>query len=79
MIRPDMIITRIDRQSNSTHGNPQFMVTFANGASAPTKVDAAVGYGIQNEKLHNVPVFVEFDNKTGHIVYVRTMDGRFES
>ena len=78
MIKDDMVITQVKYRDSSRNANPRHWVTFADGSMASTEVDGSVGYGIQNSELHGVPVRVEY-NRRGHIVHVRTMDGRYQS
>ncbi len=70
-------ITRVDRERNSKNGNPRYLVTFDDGTSARTAVDAAVAYGISNSCFQNPetsPISVTFDEK-GDIIGVRAGDG----
>ena len=78
MIKDNMVITQVKYRDSSGNANPRHWVTFADGSMASTEVDGSVGYGIQNSELHGVPVRVEY-NSRGHIVHVRTMDGRFQA
>ena len=78
MIKDNMVIARTERMLNSTNANPRFMIVFTDGTAAPTGVDCSVAYGITNPEFRDSPLLVEYDRK-GHIIYVRTMDGRFQA
>ena len=66
-------ITRVDRHKEvSANGIPRYTVTFDNGKTADTAVDAAVSYGIHHMVFRDPmtsPVSVTFDNN-GDIIGV---------
>ena len=62
-------IDSIKRAASSRNGNPRFTVTFTDGSTHSTAVDAMVAYGIENSEYRNVPLDVTLEN--GHIVYVK--------
>lgn len=68
-VREGLVISRIDRMRSSANGNPRYSVTFTDGTSAPTGVDASVGYEINNPEYRDVPLRVEFNGR-GSIVAV---------
>ena len=67
------VISRLERMKSSVNGNPRFMVTFTDGSSMPTKPDAMLAYGIENEEYRDRPLLVEVER--GQIVYLRNADG----
>jgi hypothetical protein len=43
-----VFLGQTERMGSSKFGNPRFRLTFADGTSYPTSVDAGVAYGIEN-------------------------------
>ena len=68
-VKTGLMIARITRLNSSRNGNPRFQVSFTDGTVAPTGVDCAIAYGIQNSEYRGVPLSVTF-NSRGHILYV---------
>lgn len=44
-------LTAIKRLNNSRYGNPQFLLTFANGLSGKTKANSGEAYAISDHML----------------------------
>ncbi|WP_020142297.1 hypothetical protein [Terracoccus sp. 273MFTsu3.1] len=52
-------IEKVERLRSSTNGNPRWLVTFTDGATAKTQRDSSVGYSIDNRTNLGVPVLVK--------------------
>jgi hypothetical protein len=58
-IEYEAVIEYTTRLPSSSNGNPRYLIHFVGGATAKTKVDADVSYGLPNKGNIGVPVKVK--------------------